>query len=396
MSDSTADRPAPETLLSTAAGPVPGKPSGPTVSRIFLRGLALVLPPVLTLVILLWVLGMINDYIISPTTWVVRYGIARAIDESLPIGDSPLRRIEQPPSLPFVGTEYLVSDELYSRVNSLRERSARPAPVPPTPVDPATPEVEPGLETADDVVAASESTPGEVLDGMPLDGVYVPVGRRAVPYLDYELAARKLTEGEMPRTSVGIYMEVVTSKFFLGVFHLSLVAVLLLIAAIFFLGRLVTARLGSYFVKTFEHAIIGGLPLVRNVYGSVKQITDFLFTESTIEYRRVVAIEYPRKGIFSLGFVTGDSPRDVSAAAGEPCVTVLIPTSPMPMTGYTMALPRSSVIDLDLTIDQAIQFIVSCGVLVPVHQRSSTDKTAQAITAAVSQSGSAPATDAQG
>ena len=107
---------------------------------------------------------------------------------------------------------------------------------------------------------------------------------------------------------------------------------------------------------------------MRNVYSSVKQVTDFMFSEQEIEYTRVIAIEYPRKGIWSLGLVTGESMADIGAAANEPVLSVLIPTSPMPFTGYTINVKRSEAVDLDITLDQAFQFIVSCGVVVPPQQ----------------------------
>ena len=92
-------------------------------------------------------------------------------------------------------------------------------------------------------------------------------------------------------------------------------------------------------------------------------------TEREVEYSRVVAIEYPRRGIWSLGLVTGDSMLDITNAAGEPMVSVLVPSSPMPVTGYTMNVPRSEVTDLNITVDQAFQFCISCGVLVPPQQK---------------------------
>ncbi|MCA9042533.1 MAG: DUF502 domain-containing protein, partial [Planctomycetaceae bacterium] len=116
-------------------------------------------------------------------------------------------------------------------------------------------------------------------------------------------------------------------------------------------------------------SILGRLPIISNVYSSVKQITDFLFTERSVEYSRVVAIEYPRKGIWSLALVTGDGLLKVTGAASEPMVSVLVPSSPMPVTGYTMMVPRSSLIDLNISIDQAFQFCISCGVLVPEGQK---------------------------
>ena len=115
--------------------------------------------------------------------------------------------------------------------------------------------------------------------------------------------------------------------------------------------------------------MIERLPIIRNVYSSVKQVTDFAFSKNEIEFSRVVAVEYPRKGIWSMGFVTSESMHDIRLAAGEPMLTVLMPTSPMPATGFTISVPKSQTIDLNITIDQAIQFCVSCGVVVPDHQQ---------------------------
>jgi uncharacterized membrane protein len=88
-----------------------------------------------------------------------------------------------------------------------------------------------------------------------------------------------------------------------------------------------------------------------------------------MEFTRVVAVEYPRKGIWSLGFVTGEGMRGIVEAAGEPVLSVLIPTSPMPATGFTVTVLRSEAVDINITVDQAFQFIVSCGVVVPMTQQ---------------------------
>jgi uncharacterized membrane protein len=105
------------------------------------------------------------------------------------------------------------------------------------------------------------------------------------------------------------------------------------------------------------------------VYSSVKQVTDFIFSERDIEFNRVVAVQYPREGIWSIGFVTGESMLDIRSAANEPVLSLLMPTSPMPATGFTITVRKSETVDLDITIDQAIQFIVSCGVVVPLQQQ---------------------------
>jgi len=130
-----------------------------------------------------------------------------------------------------------------------------------------------------------------------------------------------------------------------------------------------TARLGRWLMNKFETVVLGNLPVISNVYGSVKQVTDFFLTERKVEYNRVVAIEYPRRGLWSLGFVTSDSLLELTVAAGEPLVSVLMPTSPMPMTGFTISVPRNEVLDLNITIDQAFQYCLSCGVLVPTGQK---------------------------
>lgn len=141
----------------------------------------------------------------------------------------------------------------------------------------------------------------------------------------------------------------------------------LFIIILYLLGKFLAIRVGRIFWDFFEQ-IIHRLPVISNVYSSVKQVTDFVFSEQEIEYRRVVAVEYPRQGIWSIGFVTGDSLLDVDSAANESVMSVFIPSSPMPVTGYTITIRRNEAVDLDLTVDQAIQFVVSCGVVVPPHQ----------------------------
>jgi uncharacterized membrane protein len=88
-----------------------------------------------------------------------------------------------------------------------------------------------------------------------------------------------------------------------------------------------------------------------------------------VQYKRVVAVEYPRKGIWSIGLVTSDGVSDVVTAAREPCVSVVLPGSPTPVTGYCVMVPTRETHDLHMSIDQALQFYVSCGVAVPKTQQ---------------------------
>jgi uncharacterized membrane protein len=157
------------------------------------------------------------------------------------------------------------------------------------------------------------------------------------------------------------------------------------------LGKLLGAGIGRWLWAMAE-SLVTRIPLVRNVYSAVKQVTEFVIREQPVEFHRVVAVEYPRRGVWAIAFVTGEGLEDVDAAANEPVLSLLIPTSPMPATGFAAMVRKSDVIDLNITLDQAIQYIVSCGVVVPPHQQSA-NPVARQIVAAFSGAQAAPASD---
>ena len=110
------------------------------------------------------------------------------------------------------------------------------------------------------------------------------------------------------------------------------------------------------------------VPIIRKVYPYIKQLVDFLFSENdTPKFSGVVAVEYPRKGIWSVGFMTGESLKSIEEKLPD-SVTIFIPSSPTPFTGYTITVSKKDTIDLPLTVEEAIRFAVSGGVLVPDHQ----------------------------
>jgi uncharacterized membrane protein len=136
----------------------------------------------------------------------------------------------------------------------------------------------------------------------------------------------------------------------------------LFLLLLYLLGKFIAFGVGGY----FAHMVEGGirrLPVVRNVYSAAKQISDFLFSEREFEFTRIVAVEHPRRGVWSVGFVTGEGLPEVRKEVDEPLVTVLIPYSPLPITGCTIIVRKSECIDLDITFDQACEYIVSCGVV---------------------------------
>jgi uncharacterized membrane protein len=154
--------------------------------------------------------------------------------------------------------------------------------------------------------------------------------------------------------------------------YMNLIGLMVAIIAVYIAGRLLGGFFGRRIYRKLE-GLITTLPVFKQVYPYVKQIVDFLFSDDQpIQFNRVVAVEYPRKGIWSVGFLTGGTIRAIHDHSGN-AVTVFIPSSPTPFTGYTITVTRDDVIELPLTVEEAIRFAVSGGVLVPHHQQIDTD-----------------------
>ncbi len=149
---------------------------------------------------------------------------------------------------------------------------------------------------------------------------------------------------------------------------LRLIGLIIAAIGVYLAGRLVGGWLGRAVYRWLER-LITSLPVVRKVYSWIKQVVDFLFRSQedgpAIKFSRVVAVQYPRVGIWSVGFQTGSVMKSMAHKASEDAITVFIPSSPTPFTGYTITVPRSDTIDLPLTVEEAIGFTISGGVLRP-------------------------------
>lgn len=149
--------------------------------------------------------------------------------------------------------------------------------------------------------------------------------------------------------------------------YLQGVGFVLAIIGVYFIGRFVASFVGRSVWGMVERGLTRA-PVIRQIYPNLKQVTDFFFSERKLEFSRVVAVEYPRKGIWSLGLVTNPGMRALAAAVDSELLTVFVPSSPTPLTGYTITVRRDEVIDLPLSIDEAFRFTVSGGVVVPPAQ----------------------------
>ena len=144
----------------------------------------------------------------------------------------------------------------------------------------------------------------------------------------------------------------------------SLVGFILAIILVYFVGRLLASYFGRKLWQLFE-GTVQQVPGFKQVYPYVKQVTDYLFGEKKLKFSRVVAVPYPRHGLYSLGFVTGQGWRSIREATGQDMVQVFIPSSPTPVTGYVAFVRREEIIELPITVDQALRFSISGGVIVP-------------------------------
>ncbi|QQE10934.1 DUF502 domain-containing protein [Planctomycetota bacterium] len=153
---------------------------------------------------------------------------------------------------------------------------------------------------------------------------------------------------------------------------LNLIGLAVAVVIIYFVGVILSGFIGRRLYSRGEK-FIDRVPIIRRIYPSVKQVTDFFFSEdndTASKFNRVVAVEYPRKGLWSVGLVTGSTMNTIEQRAGTKCLTVFIPSSPTPFTGYVITIAEEDTIDLDVSIEEALKFAVSLGVLVPPAQDS--------------------------
>lgn len=146
----------------------------------------------------------------------------------------------------------------------------------------------------------------------------------------------------------------------------SIAGFLIALVGVCILGALLASYVGKSLWRTVEKFIMN-TPFLRKVFPYIKQFTDFLLTNEDKKklFSRVVAVEYPRKGIWSLGFVTGSGLEKVASTLRKEFLTVFIPTSPTPFTGFVITVPKKLAIDLDMTVEEAARFVVSGGVIAP-------------------------------
>ena len=139
---------------------------------------------------------------------------------------------------------------------------------------------------------------------------------------------------------------------------------ILTLLIIFFTGVIATNFFGKRLILVWE-ALLARVPVVKSIYASVKQVSDTLFSDSGNAFRQAVLVQFPRPGAWTIAFVTGKPGGDVANHLSGDYLSVYVPTTPNPTGGYFLMLPRADVVELDMSVDEALKYIISMGVVAP-------------------------------
>ena len=183
-------------------------------------------------------------------------------------------------------------------------------------------------------------------------GVTIFIGRFIVLQMDKTL--RFVPKEYLPETWLG--------------FAIPGLGVLLTLLLVLMTGLLVANFVGRSMVGVWE-SLLERIPIVRSIYSAAKKFVEIVFSDSGQSFKKVLLIEYPRKGIYSLAFQTATNLGEVQDRTGEPVVCTFVPTTPNPTSGYIIIVPKKDIIELDMEVDEAFKMIVSLGVVVPAWRK---------------------------
>jgi len=147
----------------------------------------------------------------------------------------------------------------------------------------------------------------------------------------------------------------------------------LTVMIIFVTGLLTRNFIGKKLVYVWE-LLLTRIPIVSSIYSSVKQVSDTLFSSSGNAFRKAMLVQYPRQGSWTIAFLTGAPGGDVRNHLVGDYISVYVPTTPNPTSGFFLMMPRSEAIELDMTVDEALKYIVSMGVVAPEYVASAAKK----------------------
>jgi uncharacterized membrane protein len=152
-------------------------------------------------------------------------------------------------------------------------------------------------------------------------------------------------------------------------FNLPGLGVLILILALTLIGALTAGLLGRWLVHTGER-ILNRMPVIRSFYSAIKQIFQTVLAQQSNAFREAVLVEYPRRGIWAVAFITGTTQGEVQNLTKQETVNIFLPTTPNPTSGFLLFVPKDDVVSLDMSVEEAIKMVISGGIVTPPDNRS--------------------------
>ena len=150
--------------------------------------------------------------------------------------------------------------------------------------------------------------------------------------------------------------------------HVPGMGAVMTLVIVFLTGLFATNLLGARLVQLW-HVVLHRIPVVNSIYSSVKQISDTLFSSSGQAFRKALLVQWPREGMWTIAFLTGTPGGDVAQHVKGDYLSVYVPTTPNPTGGYFIIVARKDVIELDMSVDEALKYIISMGVVPPLENR---------------------------
>ncbi len=147
----------------------------------------------------------------------------------------------------------------------------------------------------------------------------------------------------------------------------SFIALLLAVFLVGLVGRFARHFIGKKTIQLVDYALLQ-IPLLNKIYGTIKQVNQAFTSSNKSSFKQVVLVQFPRPGIYSIGFVTGDQNQEVQAKTKEYVVSVFVPTTPNPTTGFLIMVPESELTRLEMSVAEGIKYIVSLGSLAPEYR----------------------------
>ncbi|MFM7121983.1 MAG: DUF502 domain-containing protein [Fluviibacter sp.] len=163
-------------------------------------------------------------------------------------------------------------------------------------------------------------------------------------------------------------------------FNIPGVGAVMTLLVVFITGLLTANFIGQRLVRWWE-ALLHRIPVVRSIYQSVKQISDTVFSPSGQAFRQAVLVQYPRQGSWTIGFLTGAPGGEIAVRLGDNMVSLYVPTTPNPTSGFFLMVPKADVLELDMSVEDALKYLISMGVVAPTTLPVKTPETISSQTA---------------